>query len=454
MITLNKEPVNCVVNEYLHWLVNYISSIVPKDYIVSETRRSWPTLRPVMLMLCEPEKKTPAVLKKYNIKRVLSELPSAFKFFVRAKWKKEEGVLDRDSTYWEFLEKRTLEKLTVRYAGWNGGIEISHGQDSVYFFDIECNSSIGFQSLNFVAFKNKNFLEELLTNLHFAEQKNVEIRRREVIFCLNGQDIDIEKIALERVILPHDLKSDIISSTETFYKRIDSFKGMGVPSKRGFLFTGQPGNGKTLLCFALAGYISANYKVKVATLRINRKVDNDDIGGLYDWASSHGPSMVILEDVDTILTETSVTRSGFLNVLDGMRPERGVLTIATTNYPEKLDPALAHRPSRFDRVWNIPVPNNSQRDIFIDKLFQTPALSVEQRKNIVCQTQGWSMAYVQELKATAVVSAVQNDRDYINVSDIDYAISRLSKQFESGKKNHRYENNVEKMGFMDEEVGA
>jgi len=452
MITYNKESVNCAINEYRHWVINYISSLVPKDYMVIERRNIWPANLYKLGMFCENEKEVPNSLKKYVFKWVSSELPQYF--FGRAKplWKKTDDIIDRDSTYWEVLEKRTLKKVVVKNVGWNGVIEVSHGKNSVYFLDTMRNIGNGLVPLQFVAFKNRNFFEELLTNFHYAQQENTEIKRKKVIFCLNGADIEIEKIALDRVILPSDIKSDILNSTETFYKRIDSFKGMGVPSKRGFLFTGQPGNGKTLLCFALAGYISAHYKVKVATIQINRNVDNDDIHDLYKWASNHGPAMVILEDVDTILTETAVTRSGFLNVLDGMHPDRGVLTIATTNYPEKLDPALAHRPSRFDRVWNIPIPSNSQRDIFIDKLFQTPALSKEQRKHIVHQTQGWSMAYVQELKATAVVSAVQNNRDYIDINDIDYAISRLSLQFESGKKNHRYENNVDKVGFIDTAV--
>jgi ATP-dependent 26S proteasome regulatory subunit len=108
---------------------------------------------------------------------------------------------------------------------------------------------------------------------------------------------------------------------------------------------------------------------------------------------------------------------------------------------------LAHRPSRFDRVWQIPAPGKVQRNEFISKLFQTPDLSENQKEHIVHQTRGWSMAYVQELKATAVVSAVQNNRDFINDEDIDYAISKLSVQFESGKKNHIYESSIEKVGF-------
>lgn len=59
------------------------------------------------------------------------------------------------------------------------------------------------------------------------------------------------------------------------------------------------------------------------------------------------PCVLILEDLDNMITPFN--RSFFLNQLDGITPNDGVLIIATTNYLEKLDPALSKRPSRFDR---------------------------------------------------------------------------------------------------------
>jgi transitional endoplasmic reticulum ATPase len=38
-----------------------------------------------------------------------------------------------------------------------------------------------------------------------------------------------------------------------------------------------------------------------------------------------------------------------LNALDGLYGNEGLLTIATTNHLDQLDPALSERPSRFDR---------------------------------------------------------------------------------------------------------
>jgi ATP-dependent 26S proteasome regulatory subunit len=171
------------------------------------------------------------------------------------------------------------------------------------------------------------------------------------------------------------------------------------------------------------------------------------IRDLYEWASDHAPAMVIIEDVETLVGQTQVTRSGFLNILDGLKVERGVLTVATTNYPDKLDPALAHRPSRFDRVWRIPLPGDAERRVFLKMLFADPPIAEDLCESIVRRTHDWSMAYIQEIKATAVVYAVQQDRDYIAAADIEQAVDALAKQFRSGQQFHRKDNDSATLGF-------
>ncbi len=56
-----------------------------------------------------------------------------------------------------------------------------------------------------------------------------------------------------------------------------------------------------------------------------------------------------------------VSLSYFLNLLDGFKALKGVLVIAICNEPDKLDPALIHRPSRLDRVWRFELPKYEQR---------------------------------------------------------------------------------------------
>ena len=68
---------------------------------------------------------------------------------------------------------------------------------------------------------------------------------------------------------------------------------------------------------------------------------------VFEKARQLSPCVIILEDLDSLINPNN--RSFFLNQLDGITPNDGVLIIATTNYLERLDPALSKRPSRFDR---------------------------------------------------------------------------------------------------------
>ena len=58
------------------------------------------------------------------------------------------------------------------------------------------------------------------------------------------------------------------------------------------------------------------------------------------------PCVLILEDLDSLINDRN--RSFFLNQLDGIQSNDGLLLIGTTNHFERLDPGLSERPSRFD----------------------------------------------------------------------------------------------------------
>src|SRR6185312_14088076 len=98
-----------------------------------------------------------------------------------------------------------------------------------------------------------------------------------------------------------------------------------------------------------------------------------------------------------------------LNLLDGLKALSGVLVIATCNEPDKLDPALIHRPSRFDRVWRFELPKYEQRLELLrrkgDTFFSESALETAVRRS-----EGFSMAYVQEIVVSALLECAHDDQ--------------------------------------------
>jgi SpoVK/Ycf46/Vps4 family AAA+-type ATPase len=87
---------------------------------------------------------------------------------------------------------------------------------------------------------------------------------------------------------------------------------------------------------------------------------------VFERARREAPCLVVFEDIDSLITDNN--RSFFLNEVDGLEDNDGLLMVcvagytnptnaddlvavqlATTNHFDRLDPALSNRPSRFDR---------------------------------------------------------------------------------------------------------
>lgn len=68
---------------------------------------------------------------------------------------------------------------------------------------------------------------------------------------------------------------------------------------------------------------------------------------VFNKARQMSPCIVVLEDLDSLINDGN--RSFFLNQLDGLERNDGLLIIGTTNHFDRLDPGLSSRPSRFDR---------------------------------------------------------------------------------------------------------
>jgi hypothetical protein len=54
-----------------------------------------------------------------------------------------------------------------------------------------------------------------------------------------------------------------------------------------------------------------------------------------------------------------------LNELDGFAANVGIVALATTNHPERLDPSILDRPSRFDRKYPFDLPELPKRHAYI-----------------------------------------------------------------------------------------
>ncbi|KAL8852458.1 MAG: hypothetical protein Q9221_002688 [Calogaya cf. arnoldii] len=227
------------------------------------------------------------------------------------------------------------------------------------------------------------------------------------------------------VILHEEMKANLVADIEGFFDRREDYKSFGVPWKRGIILHGLPGNGKTISVKALMRSLS-RHSPEVPTLyvkSIGRGVDQDDIRCIFNKARETAPCLLVLEDIDSLVSDN--VKSFFLNEVDGLEGNDGVMIIGSTNYLDKLDAGIAKRPSRFDRRYHFALPAQAERSRYCDysrmRLAETTSVKLppEISSAISKITEGFSFAYLQEALVIALLDLVQSRR--LDVSSAKHA---------------------------------
>ncbi len=155
-------------------------------------------------------------------------------------------------------------------------------------------------------------------------------------------------------------KKDLMKDLDTFMENKAWYKERHIAYKRGYMFYGKPGNGKTTLAMSLSQYLKRNLYM----LSITKDVDDRDLQRLFRSLPTN--SVLVLEDIDALFGTKRKNKSAqfsfstLLNCLDGVLSKEDVITIFTTNHPEKLDEALI-RKGRID--YKLEVSNPTKRGI-------------------------------------------------------------------------------------------
>lgn len=286
--------------------------------------------------------------------------------------------------------------------GWYGVVEIEWAGHPMHFVSFLVNIGNGYSTVYHVATKSNVALRTFTHALDgYGQSKQKEDARH--ILVVNGDNIPLTPVSWDHIFLPPGFIDAIRCNVTMFFEGRKRYHELGIPYRRGLLFTGPPGCGKTLTLKALAYHIPA----KFITVLGKSGVNDSEIQCSLDLAGKCSPAVVIFEDLDKLIEATNVSLSHFLNLLDGLKVLSGVLVIATCNEPEKLDPALLHRPSRFDRIWNFPLPAVEQRLALLRKhggsYFSEPVL-----REVAQRSHGFPMTYVQEVVVNALFECAHN----------------------------------------------
>jgi proteasome regulatory subunit len=222
------------------------------------------------------------------------------------------------------------------------------------------------------------------------------------------------------------------------------FEKVGIVPPKGVLLVGPPGCGKTLLAKAVANHTEATFIRMVGSELAQKYIGEGGrmVRELFSLAKEKAPSVIFLDEIDAIGAkrldgstsgdrEVQRTLMQLLAELDGFDALHDVKIIAATNRPDILDDALL-RPGRFDRVIEIPIPDESSRKAILSVhlgAMNTTKISIAR---VVERTNGYSGA---ELKATCVEAgmiAIRDGRSSVRQSDLMDAVARLDKKRSQG----------------------
>ncbi len=222
----------------------------------------------------------------------------------------------------------------------------------------------------------------------------------------------IKGATFDNLILKGDLKGEIHQDLTQFFAARSTYEMYGIPWKRGILLVGPPGNGKTHTVKAIINAMDQPC-LYVKSFHAEYKTDEDNIRQVFERARRSAPCILVLEDLDSLLT--SQNRSFFLNELDGFAANTGIVALATTNHPERLDPAILDRPSRFDRKYPFDLPELAERKAYIDmwnaSLQPAVRLSNEATDKLSELTEGFSFAYLKELFLSSMMRWVSHTQE-------------------------------------------
>ncbi len=226
-----------------------------------------------------------------------------------------------------------------------------------------------------------------------------------------------------------------------FLKHPDKYARMGAKIPRGILLVGEPGNGKTMLARAVAGEAGCPFFSISGSdfIEVFVGVGAARVRDLFEQARKQAPCIIFIDELDAIgrhrgsglgggHDEREQTLNQLLIELDGFDVAQvPIVIMAATNIPEVLDKALL-RPGRFDRLVEVPFPEQKDREEVLrihtrgKQLSDTVDLTV-----IATETSGFTCADLANLVNLAAIAASKDGRTSIEQDDLLKSLDKIQR---------------------------
>ena len=211
------------------------------------------------------------------------------------------------------------------------------------------------------------------------------------------------------------------------------FARLGVEPHSGILLYGPPGCGKTLLAKVLASESEANMFPINGPEIMNKYYGETEakLRDIFKEAKDKSPSIIFIDEIDAIAPKREEAYGDvekrvvaqLLALMDGLTDRGNVIVLGATNRPDSVDPAL-RRPGRFDREFEITVPNEDGRYEILQ--IHTRGMPISEDidlKDLSSELHGYTGA---DIKSLCREAAMKSIRRYL--PEIDLETEKISSE--------------------------
>ncbi|MFB5606916.1 MAG: CDC48 family AAA ATPase [Candidatus Nitrosomaritimum yanchengensis] len=225
--------------------------------------------------------------------------------------------------------------------------------------------------------------------------------------------------------LGHEVKA-MREIVELPLKHPELFARLGVEPHSGILLYGPPGCGKTLIAKVLASESEANMFLINGPEIMNKYYGETEakLRDMFKEAKDNSPSIVFIDEIDAIAPKREEAYGDvekrvvaqLLALMDGLNDRGNVIVLGATNRPDSIDPAL-RRPGRFDREFEISVPNEDGRlEILLIHTRGMPVAEEIDLKDLAAELHGYTGA---DIKSLCREAAMKSIRRYLPEIDLE-----------------------------------
>jgi cell division protease FtsH len=235
-----------------------------------------------------------------------------------------------------------------------------------------------------------------------------------------------------------DEAKDDLQEIIAFLKDPKKFTKLGGRIPKGCLLVGAPGTGKTLLARAVAGEAGVPFFSISGSdfVEMFVGVGASRVRDLFVQGKKNAPCIIFIDEIDAVgrhrgagfgggNDEREQTLNQLLVEMDGFESNEGVILVAATNRPDVLDPALL-RPGRFDRHVVVPRPDIKGREGILQVHSRKVPLATDVDVSILARsTPGFTGADLENLVNEAALLAARNDKEKVNMVDLELAKDKV-----------------------------